>query len=241
MPVRVLAERRCRQCGASIGPRRAPGRRVAHAIKYCSRQCQWASRRRPPVLPKTKPIILVACAECGQPFEQARTNQSYCSVRCRTRRYGRAQLRALRDRTERQCLECATVFAPLGYGDKRRLFCSTKCGLRNGGRASKAVRRARLRRVLAERIDPMVIFARDVWACCACRVETPRALRGTVEPNAPELDHIVPVSQGGAHMEANVQLLCRRCNQLKGGSPSQPLTASRPQSGTQCDAVVYRI
>ena len=33
--------------------------------------------------------------------------------------------------------------------------------------------------------------------------------------NAPEMDHIVALSNGGPHVASNVQCLCRRCNHMK--------------------------
>jgi len=56
--------------------------------------------------------------------------------------------------------------------------------------------------------------------CRACGgsyiIDTPEALRGTIEPDAPEVDHIVPMSRGGGHLRANLQVLCRACNGSKG-------------------------
>jgi 5-methylcytosine-specific restriction endonuclease McrA len=41
---------------------------------------------------------------------------------------------------------------------------------------------------------------------------------GTNHDNAPEHDHVVPMSAGGPNTYANSQLLCRVCNWLKGAS-----------------------
>ncbi|MCC7107614.1 MAG: HNH endonuclease [Chloroflexi bacterium] len=61
----------------------------------------------------------------------------------------------------------------------------------------------------------MAVLRRDEWRCRACGCETPQALRGTCDPSAPEVDHIVPVAKGGAHTMDNLQCLCRTCNALK--------------------------
>lgn len=78
----------------------------------------------------------------------------------------------------------------------------------------KTIRRARLK-AFAEAIDPIEIFDRDGWSCRWCEQETPRGRRGSYEPNAPELDHIVPLARGGSHTWDNVCCSCRRCNGLK--------------------------
>lgn len=91
------------------------------------------------------------------------------------------------------------------------------------GRASKreyrARRRALERGAMADRIDPIVVFERDKWRCHLCGCATPRKLRGTYEPNAPELDHVVPLAAGGGHTWGNVKCACRRCNGLKSDKP----------------------
>ena len=38
-----------------------------------------------------------------------------------------------------------------------------------------------------------------------------------------EIDHILPVAQGGQHLSANLQVLCKRCNQGKGARTTQQL------------------
>jgi endogenous inhibitor of DNA gyrase (YacG/DUF329 family) len=54
-------------------------------------------------------------------------------------------------------------------------------------------------------------------------VPTPKSLRGTFVDNAPELDHIIPLSLGGTHTKSNTQLLCRKCNRIKGATSSGQL------------------
>ncbi len=63
-----------------------------------------------------------------------------------------------------------------------------------------------------ETFDPILALDRDGWRCQICGVKTPKKLRGTFKPNAPELDHIIPLAQGGAHSPANTQCACRACN-----------------------------
>ena len=60
------------------------------------------------------------------------------------------------------------------------------------------------------------VFVRDRWRCQLCGCCTPQHMRGTHADNAPEIDHIVPLAQGGPHTMDNVQCACRRCNHDKG-------------------------
>ena len=83
-------------------------------------------------------------------------------------------------------------------------------------RADKARRRAVERGAKADNIDPLRVFARDGWRCHLCGRRTPKALRGTCDPTAPELDHIVTLADGGEHTWGNVACACRACNNAKG-------------------------
>jgi 5-methylcytosine-specific restriction endonuclease McrA len=64
-------------------------------------------------------------------------------------------------------------------------------------------------------VIPVEVFMRDQWHCQICGKPTPEKNRGTHYPNAPELDHRIPMSLGGGHLYSNVQCVCRRCNLAK--------------------------
>lgn len=69
------------------------------------------------------------------------------------------------------------------------------------------------------KVKPFLIFERDKWTCKICGKKTPQKLKGTYEDDAPELDHIIPLSGGGGHVFNNVQCCCRKCNINKSNKP----------------------
>lgn len=109
------------------------------------------------------------------------------------------------------CKECSAPFK--GY--IKSVFCTLKCGSRYSSRIARSKRRAAIRRVRIETVDPMIVFNRCNWHCMSCGVHTPSFLKGTLNDNAPELDHIIPISKDGEHSYSNTQLLCRKCNSIK--------------------------
>jgi len=74
-------------------------------------------------------------------------------------------------------------------------------------------KRARYFGVEYEHIDRLSIFVRDKNKCqlCGRRIQ----VINKNKDNAAHLDHIIPLSQGGHHIESNVQALCRKCNVKK--------------------------
>ena len=87
----------------------------------------------------------------------------------------------------------------------------------------KARRKARIRGVYHENVRPTEIFERDKWRCRLCGAKTPREKRGTSLPDAPVLDHIVPIVLGGPHSRRNLRCLCYACNASKGAKYSGQL------------------
>lgn len=65
-------------------------------------------------------------------------------------------------------------------------------------------------------VDPYEVLSRDGWKCYICGKDTPRSMRGTYEDNAPEVDHVIPLSKGGKHAMDNLRCCCRACNARKG-------------------------
>lgn len=77
------------------------------------------------------------------------------------------------------------------------------------------VRRLKIRITNVERVSLVKVLKRDGWICQICGEPTPQELRGTRDPRAPEVDHIVPVAKGGRHVYSNLQCACHQCNHKK--------------------------
>ena len=73
-------------------------------------------------------------------------------------------------------------------------------------------RRARKLNQFVEDVDPTIVFKRDKGICEIC--EKP------VDPNRFDIDHIIPLSKGGEHSYANVQLAHPSCNYRKSDKAS---------------------
>jgi 5-methylcytosine-specific restriction endonuclease McrA len=112
------------------------------------------------------------------------------------------------------CMECKIPFQSV-YRNRRRRYCTDRCASRYLRRISRRLKRALLRKVTVERIDPMMVYARDGWRCQRCGRAVDRRLRAP-HPKSASIDHIVPLSQNGAHAYRNVQLAHRICNTKKG-------------------------
>lgn len=76
------------------------------------------------------------------------------------------------------------------------------------GRARSRARRHLVRAGGGDRIDPRSIFERDEGICGICKQPVP--------PDRYEIDHIIPISRGGRHVESNLQTAHVSCNRRKG-------------------------
>jgi 5-methylcytosine-specific restriction endonuclease McrA len=220
---------KCKQCGSGFESTHS-------APMYCTKACkQKAWELRDPERPKRakkqhQPTLCAYfakhCSGCGL-ADGRRRDWSKCSD-CKRRDAliaARSASRLINEAMHKSaavvvaCVGCGGEFCPL-YGNKTRK--SPRCSVcrpelaKAAKRIHKASRKAKERGANSERVDPLAVFGRDGWVCRACGVETPREKRGTYDDDAPELDHIVPLSRGGAHSYANTQCLCRSCNGSKG-------------------------
>jgi 5-methylcytosine-specific restriction endonuclease McrA len=120
---------------------------------------------------------------------------------------------------------CAVCAKAVGYnfGTPKR-YCSQQCldAKPKTEKQKELARSWRKKRKALQRgastgvaVSPRAIFNRDGWRCQICLKPTPEKLRGAYKQSAPELDHIIPLSKGGAHSPDNIQTACRACNAEK--------------------------
>ena len=228
---RLAITRVCAHCGSAFA-RKSKGR---DALRFCSKACAGAERTK-----SKKPRARVVpsqrqCVACGVTFtthQKARV----CSSECR-KAYRLAKYKA-----DCACRVCGVALV-YRVGHTRSKFCSATCRRKSmrarethkeAKRASKAMRRARAKGADGEMVRPFAVFDRDGWHCQICGVATPRDKRGTYEPDAPELDHIIPLAAGGSHTYANTQCACRRCNGAKGDTVGAPSFSRAVSDGDRC-------
>lgn len=201
----------CSDCGESVKrPKRGPQPKPPSC-----RDC-YEHRRR--LRRAFSGWVEKSCPQCGLLFSSAKN--TYCSDECRSAAR-KSKLRA-DNHNKREaskvacnCERCGDTFSKDHTRPNQR-FCSRSCARR----ADWETRRARERANDTERQPPTSVAYRVLresgWVCSACGVDTPEVLRGTHALNAPEVDHIVPLSRGGNHSYENLQCLCKSCNSSKG-------------------------
>lgn len=165
----------------------------------------------------------VPCVVCGEWVPPWRTVA--CSDGCREE-LGRQKAR---DRYEaatgvrlrpasgpRPCRLCDRTITPDHAQGRGRDVCDY-CNMQRG-QGDKG--RAMMYGVPYTHVHRKAVYARDGWRCQLCGhkvLKKAKRNRHTrrLHPRTASLDHIIPMSKGGSHCEANVQCACLRCNVRK--------------------------
>jgi hypothetical protein len=215
------------QCGAAECKRQYRNERQrAFQLKHRTEHGHSYSRKYDKPRVKRHSIV---CTHCGRSAIITKPNGKYCTQRCwydaKHARHAQVELawkptlvaprvapvtilRPLRRRWYSGCCPmCATWFVT---DSPKHQHCSPRCGRR----AHKDKRRAMQREAFVAPVSRMQVYERDRWTCQLCRKPVRRD-KVVPHPQAPTLDHVVPLSQGGTHEPANVQLAHYRCNTIK--------------------------
>lgn len=214
----------CKTCGKQWESTKARAR------DYCSRECGFQSPNRPTVKTYT-------CMGCGKEFKpRMNAYNKYCSRDCALRNRGQSPAmlenhkRQIEEGQKRRAIKklmrlLANIQACPVCGNKyettnvRRLYCSDRCGHRVHDQLKDLRRRSSMQEngPIDKGITAEKLMKRDKNTCHICG--------GKVDINAdsndgmyPTIDHIVPLSKGGAHTWGNVALAHRKCNTIKQAS-----------------------
>lgn len=188
------------------------------------------SKNTKPAKPYTPKTLTPAVCRCGAGFMAKRPQQRFCSRACAVKE-SNAVAAERRNRIEpRDCAFCSRRYTPEA-GNRWKHYCSADCrrkarNITRGGSTHR--RRAKRYGVEHQTVNKRKVFERDGWRCYLCGCATPEAKRGTQQPDAPELDHVVPLSRGGAHTYENVRCACRRCNGAKGAKTIEAPSIAAP-------------
>lgn len=215
----------CPVCLREFRPRCSSEGRV-----YCSVECYLKGR----LLPRVRR----SCPVCGKNYTvYGSKTKTYCGVKCAN------WARQMRDDPswtapkkhtpvgmliQAVCLNCGGEFQYC-VGCRPRRFCSQYCyrhyervhmdaetthrlSLASNARYRK--REALKRGALAEAVSYSEIYERDAWICGICKQPVDRC-RDWPDPLSASIDHIVPLSRGGAHTAGNLQCAHLRCNSSK--------------------------
>ena len=165
-----------------------------------------------------------SCCVCGTQLKKRW--RKTCSHECRTE-LGRIRTRQRYEtktgvklkscRGPRPCRWCGSLIVPRTHNGRGRNTCDRCQCYRSGGHEQRAA----FYGVAAETVSCIDVFDRDNWTCQLCHRQVLRrakrsARTGRLHPRTASIDHIVPLSRGGAHSERNCQCACLRCNVRKG-------------------------
>lgn len=154
--------------------------------RFCSRACLNLSY---------PPRVAAICPTCGNEFEYVRSQErKHCSVACAPKNQPPPRPRIFTAEQRRD--RAAKARAKWRKEHREHL------------KAMRGFYRAALKSAYVERVEFRAIYQRDRGVCGICHRK--------VEPDNASLDHILPISLGGAHAPWNVRVTHLACNLGRG-------------------------
>lgn len=203
-------DRTCAACGQAWSA-------SAPDLKYCSIGCANSAR-----------AYERTCEHCGTAWTAKFAGARWCSDRCRVDSAKPIPSTEIDIRRSRpwwmrrtwiiaspprrwhagQCRRCSMWFV---FDQPANAYCSERCSRAD----ARDRRRARKKDAYVEHVYRQRVFERDKWTCQLCKLKVNR--RAVVpHPQAPVIDHVIPLASGGTHEPANVQCAHFICNSIKG-------------------------
>lgn len=218
-PLPLSDEFTCARCGEFVPSRAKTGPQARYCSSKCREKANYAAAKARGSLhrPEPKQRRAVSCAQCFTEFASARRDARFCSRKCLSA-WGRANEKG--ECAESDCVRpvrakglCGKHYKAVGRAEG---LISTKLEWTDARRDASQRRRALKKG--ASTGEPVLlteIAERDRWTCglCAGLVD---ATLAWPDPFSKSLDHVVPLTRGGAHDPSNVQLAHLRCNVAKG-------------------------
>jgi 5-methylcytosine-specific restriction endonuclease McrA len=179
------------------------------------------------------------CADCGRTMRVG----TRCRACAQTHRNRLRAVERRRARVERKLAEAAE-----GSGPKWQLVAGscTRCGVafvawrpsqhcsracyssaKRKSPAAHARRKGREAGWKLTKARRLALYQRDGWTCQICALPVDPDAMGTIQPDAPTADHVIPLAKGGKHAWENLQTAHYACNVRKGAR----MTARVPQNG----------
>lgn len=227
-PIKTKA---CKRCGKIF--RLSP---CEEAVKsYCSNECKNGPRIEK-VCPGCSRVFLVCpsqsaqylycsvpcrsiaqvakvCERCGQIFkvQPSSASQRFCNKNCQYEQFQKA------------CKVCFKVFPCIPARVSTHQFCGMQCysqwqsqnrkgpnhhQFTGGQSAACARRRTREKATRVEPVSRKFIIERDGLGCYVCGV--------LLASEDVHIEHVTPLSRGGAHVAGNLRVSCQPCNFRKG-------------------------
>lgn len=222
----------CPGCGGPV-PLRAqsfPG----PSRRWCTDECRIRHRNTQRAKAKRDARLELRaqrpCEQCGADMSGRSPKAKFCSKWCSDVAYGKRLPEHL---PKKRCAlpECGREFQPTSarqrccceaHGKKLwRIEAQADGRIKRepwGDRRRDAYHRRRALKKQASTGNPVLlseIAKRDKWKCGICRKRVNPKLVWP-HPMSPSLDHVVPLTKGGAHDPANVVLAHLVCNTSKG-------------------------
>ena len=178
-------------------------------IVYHSRYCQECLDKNEAKKQSCK-VYFIKCSGCGKLFVTKISYKKYCSDDCER------ESQLVRP-IKRICAVCGKPYR-VRRGRNFDKTCSVKCRkilIADVQRNARHRRRIRKLDAFVEHVSIIKLYKRDRHRCQLCGRKL-NLKRQVPHPLAATVDHIIPLSVGGEHSYRNTQLVCFKCNSLKG-------------------------